>query len=143
MGYCGGSVRHDGKREAPLQELLDRMTLRIDFDRWPWGIEELAVAAGNVSASGNGSFDPIEGRVDIRLTSRLAAEKTAELVRKNKELRYLVDDKGRLSLQLRVHGPLIEPSIDVDLDIEDILRDQLGEKTEDALKGLIKGLLDR
>ena len=133
----------DGKREAPLQELLDRLALRIDFDRWPWGIEELAVAAGSVSASGNGSFDPIEGRVDIRLTSRLAAEKTAELVRKNKQLRYLVDDKGRLSLQLRVHGPLIAPSIDVDLDLEDVLRDQLGKKTEDALKGLLKGLLDR
>jgi hypothetical protein len=121
-------------------KLLDRMSLDVDFDSWPWQLHNLQMLSGDVSASGQGSFDPATGAVRLQFTARLSAQRTAQLVKKNSELRYLTDDQGRLSVPLGVGGSLMSPSFSVE--VEELMLQQLGgDDPEDALKGLLKGLL--
>ena len=122
-----------------VEELMQSVTASVDFDSWPWKLENVAVAAGDVSASGLGTFDPIDGSVDFTLTSHLDADKTAELVRKTTQLRVLVDNRGRLTLPLHIEGTITAPSIGVDLG-EALLG---GDSKEEIVEGLLKGFLDR
>lgn len=120
-----------------VEELLESMEARIDFDSWPWKIEKLALGARDLEATGTGTFDPIEGVVDFALTSRLDKNKTARLVEKNRELRVLVGRDGRLTVPLEIEGPLLSPSISVDLS-------QVGRRQkEELVEGLIKNLLKK
>ena len=112
-----------------------------DFD-YAAAFEKLDLAAGDVAASGNGTFDPLEGAVDLRFTASLGPEKTAELVGKTKQLRVLVDRQGRLTLPLHIEGAMLSPSIDVDLGKALAAGLDLDEP-EESVKGLLKGLLDR
>ena len=50
-----------------------------------------------------GTFDPLTGSVDLSLTARLDAGKTAEMVRRNRALGALVDN-GRLTLPVELGG---------------------------------------
>jgi hypothetical protein len=125
-----------------VEALLDRLGARIDFDTWPWTLERLDLAAGDVAAAGRGSFDPERGAVDLELTARLDAEATAELVGEHRELRLLVDEQGRLALPVSVRGPLLSPSIGVELG--ELLSDEVEDEVKkEAVEGLLKGLLDR
>jgi hypothetical protein len=121
--------------------LFERMDALVDFNQLPWRLERFALASGALNASGGGSFDPVDGSVDILFTVTLAAAETAGLIGKNRELRILLDDQGRLALPVKVNGPLLEPSINVDL--EKVLSRRLGaEEPEEKVKGFLKKLLD-
>ena len=59
-----------------------------------------------------------------------------------KQLRYLTDEKGRITLPLDISGPVTRPHISID--IAEALLGGDGEGDEkDVLKGILKGLLDR
>ena len=53
-----------------------------------------------------------------------------------------VDSQGRLAVPLEIDGPLLAPSIGVDLGQALSLKLDT-DSAEDAVKGLLKGLLDR
>jgi hypothetical protein len=121
--------------------LFERMEAEVDFNQLPWSLERFSLHSGRLSASGSGNFDPSKGSVEILFTVTLDAEETAELVGDSRELRLLLDDRGRLALPVTVSGPLLGPSINVDL--ERMLSRRFGaEKREEAVKGLLKKLLD-
>jgi hypothetical protein len=126
-----------------VEKLIDSVQGTINFDRWPWGLEDVQLAVGEVSSTGNGSFDPEQGTVAFTLTSRLSRKESAALVARYDLLKVLRDSSGRLTLPVRVGGSLMAPSIKVDID--DALRGNLlgGEIKEDDVKGLLRGLLDR
>jgi len=122
------------------EQLLEVMTASIDFDSWPWNLERLELAAEGLTAKGSGTFDPLQGLVDIELVSLLDKQRTAELVKEYSELKLLVDKSGRLSFPAHVSGPLLGPSIKADLG-QVAARNLTDDK--DKLKGLVKGLLNR
>jgi len=133
-----GSEPDEKPRErSAVEELFQSMSATVNFDAWPWKLENVSLAAGDVTAVGAGTFDPLAGRVDFKLTSSLDQTRTAEMVRKTKELLLLVDKQGRLTLPLHVDGGLMAPSIDVD--IGDALLQ--GDTTEEAVRGLLENLL--
>jgi hypothetical protein len=122
--------------------VLDNLAVSVDFDSWPWKLEELAIQADGLTASGDGTFDPIAGSVDVDFTAWLDEVKTTELVRKTDELKVLVDNRGRLTLPLRIRGSMLSPSIGVDLG--KAFSASLGDdEKKEAVKGLLKGLLGR
>jgi hypothetical protein len=98
------------------------------------------MTAGDIAASGNGTFDPIASVVDLRLAVRITPEKTKALLARTEELSPLVDDQGRLTLSLDVDGALTAPSFRVDL--SQVLGSLRKEK-KDAVRDLLEGLLDR
>ena len=141
--------RADGAAGDLVERVFDALEAGIDFDSWPWKLDRFALRASGLDADGLGSFDPETGRVDLRLTARLDAGRTARLVAEHSRLRLLVDDGGRLALPLRLEGTLVGPSISVDLG--DVLERKLAgqqqeavkEELKDELGGLVRGLLDR
>jgi len=121
--------------------LFERMDAFVDFDQLPWRLERFSLTSGALNAFGSGNFDPVDGSVEILITVTLDAEETAGLVGKRRELRVLLDDQGRLSLPVKIRGPLLAPSIDVDL--KKVLTRKLGiEEPEEAVKGFLKKLLE-
>jgi hypothetical protein len=134
-------LQEGGEQNTGEDELLDDVKAKLDFDQWPWRVQRLALSANKVSADGQGTFDPIAGVVQFEFEARLTREETNALVAKNGELRYLVDDQGRLAVPMRIEGPLMAPTISADL--EDALSEGLEREAEDKLKDLVKGLLDR
>jgi len=132
----GASDTGGGRRE-----LLDRLGLTLDFNALPWALDGFHLDAGHFGATGVGSFDPIDGAVDVELTARLDEQRTAELVEKYDELDVLVD-RGRLTVPLHVRGPLLAPAVGVELDR--IAASKLsGEDRKDAVKGLLKDWLKK
>jgi hypothetical protein len=126
-------------RNAP-RDLLQTLTASVDFDRWPWGLERMALEASGLSATGAGTLDPTAGNVTLDLVARLTPERTSKLVDRARYLRPLVDRDGRLSLPVKVKGALLAPSVEVDL------RKWMASReggTEETVKGLIDSLLDR
>jgi hypothetical protein len=124
-----------------LEELFDSVAARIDFDRWPWGLENLSLDTGHLAARGDGTFDPGTGAVEVAVSARLDEKRTAELVRRYSQLKVLVDKKGRLTLPVEIGGTLTAPSVKADLGRA--LDAELGEEPEERVKGLLRGLLDR
>jgi hypothetical protein len=126
-----------------VEQLIDSLEGTINFDRWPWGLEDVQLAVGEVSSTGNGSFDPEKGTVAFTLTSRLSRKESAVLVARYDLLKVLRDPSGRLTLPVRIGGSLMAPSIKVDID--DALRGSLlgGEIKKSDVEGLLRGLLDR
>jgi AsmA-like protein len=122
------------------RDLLKQLTASIDFDRWPWGLERLGFDADGLAAQGTGTFDPEAGTVALDLTARLSPERTRRLVEKTKQLSRLVGPDGRLTLPLKVKGALMSPSVDVDLGKALTVG---GETKEQAIQGILEGLLDR
>jgi hypothetical protein len=128
--------------EDPARRLLDRVAADVSFDTLPWGLRSLRVRSGGVSASGQGSLDPVSGTLDLRLTAELDPELTGRYVGRYGQLRSLVNDRGNLSLPLQIHGPLVRPELD--LELSGLLQKSLrGEDPEKAVKGLLEGLIDR
>ncbi len=130
-----------GRAQELAQRALESLEAQVDFDRFPWGLERLALVAGDLSATGNGTFDPIASVVRLKLAARLAPEKTKVLVAKTEVLQSLVDGQGRLTLPLEVEGALTAPSIRVDL--SQALGSLEKEKKKEAVQRLVEGLFDR
>jgi hypothetical protein len=138
----GGRDESSSDAVPALEQVVDNLEVGLDFDRWPWKLDKLALRAEQLSADGTGTFDPITGAVEIRFTARMDRERTQELVRQTEQLKYLVGSDGRLTLPLEISGAMLSPSIGVDLG--EAFSNQLdSEETQDKIKGLIKGLLDR
>jgi hypothetical protein len=107
----------------------------------PWTLDTFHLDAGHFGAAGAGSFDPINGEVNVELTARLDEQRTAELVEKYGELDVLVD-RGRLTVPLHVSGPLLGPAVGVELDR--VTANKLGgDDKEEAVKGLLKDWLKK
>lgn len=150
-GLVSGLLGRDsGKSEVSAEEVVDTVEQLIDslegtinFDAWPWGLENVQLAVGDVSSSGNGSFDPEQGTVAFTLTSQMSREESAALVARYDLLKVLRDGSGRLTLPVSVGGSLMAPSIKIDID--EALKGNLlgGDVKEDDVKGLLRGLLDR
>ncbi len=138
----GDKKKSQSEGGVETARVLDNLAVSVDFDSWPWKLEQLAIQADALTASGDGTFDPIEGLVDVDFTARLDEARTAELVRKTDELKVLVDDRGRLTLPLRIRGSMLSPSIGVDLGKAFSATLSEDDKKE-QVKGLLKGLLDR
>lgn len=125
-----------------VEQLLDGMQASVNFDSWPWKLEQMAIAAEGFGSSGSGTFDPVAGTVDLGFTSRFNKTRTAELTARYSQLGVLVDDQGRLTLPLRIEGALLSPSIKVDLGAA--LEQRLGTgDPKEAVKDLLKGILDK
>ncbi len=124
-------------------QLIDSLEGTINFDRWPWGLENIRLGVGDVSSTGNGTFDPEQGTVAFTLTSQLSAEESARLTARYDLLKVLRDGSGRLTLPVTVGGSMMAPSFKIDID--DALEGNLlgGEVKKDDVKGLLRGLLDR
>jgi hypothetical protein len=120
------------------RQLLDRMAARISFDALPWSMRAVELRGGGVAASGVGSFDPVAGVVELQLDVELDEQLTRDYVSRNSQLRSLVNDRGRLSLPMRLRGPMTGPRVDLDLG-------QLvpGAKPEEAVKGLLEGFIKK
>ena len=126
---------------AEDRDLLDRLGLKLDFNALPWTLDTFHLDAGHFGAAGAGSFDPINGEVNVELTARLDEQRTAELVEKYGELDVLVD-RGRLTVPLHVSGPLLGPAVGVELD--QVTANKLGgDDKEEAVKGLLKDWLKK
>jgi len=138
----GGRKESSSESVPALEQVLDNLQVSVDFDRWPWQLEKLALRADQLTADGSGTFDPVTGAVDLRFTARLDRERTQELVSQTEQLKYLVGSDGRLTLPLEINGAMLSPSIGVDLG--QAFSNQLDtEDTQEKVKGLIRGLLDR
>jgi len=126
-----------------VKQVIDSLEGTINFDRWPWGLENVRLAVGAVSSTGDGSFDPEQGTVAFTLTSQLSRVESAALVAKHDLLKLLKDRSGRLTLPVRIEGSLMAPSIKVDID--EALKGNLlgGADKKDDVKNLLRGLLDR
>jgi len=126
-----------------VEQLIDSLEGTINFDRWPWGLEDVRLAVGDVSSTGSGSFDPEQGTVAFSLTAQLTREASAALVARYGLLKVLRDRSGRLTLPVRIEGSLMAPSIKVDVDAA--LKGNLlgGGDKEDDVKSLLRGLFDR
>ena len=128
--------------EDPVRRLLDRGAADVSFDTLPWGLQSLRVRSGGVSASGQGSLDPVSGTLDLRLTAELDPELTGRYVERYAQLRSLVNERGNLSLPLQIRGPLVRPELD--LELSGLLQKSFqSDDPEDAVKGLLEGLIDR
>jgi len=128
--------------DRSTEPILDKLGLGLDFDSWPWRLRNFRLVSGDLRAVGRGSFNPDSGAVQAELIAHFNPRRSAELVEKNSQLRYLLDDRGRLSLPLGVGGSLMSPSFSVDLG-DVVLRQLGGDEPQDALKGLLEGLLGK
>lgn len=137
------ALRSDGSAETDqARRLMERVAADVSFDTLPWSLESVRVRSGAVSASGQGSLDPVSGAVDLHLTAEIDPEQTRRYVERYAQLRSLVNDRGNLSLPMRVHGPLVRPELD--LELSELLQGAFaGDEPEDAVKGLLEGLIDR
>ena len=142
--------KNNGKSEVAAEDvvetverLIDSLEGTINFDRWPWGLENVRLAVGDVSSTGDGSFDPEAGTVEFKLTSQLNREGSDALLHDYGALRVLVDQSGRVTLPVTVRGSLMAPSIKVDVD--EALKGNLlgGAEKKDDVKSLLRGLLDK
>lgn len=149
-GLLRGLLGKDGKSDASagdvvetVERLIDSLEGTINFDRWPWGLEDVRLAVGDVSSTGSGSFDPEQGTVAFTLTAQLTREASDALVARHGLLKILRDRSGRLTLPVRIEGSLMAPSIKVDLDAA--LKGNLlgGGDKKDNVKSLLRGLFDR
>lgn len=143
LGKDGKSDTSAGDVVETVERLIDSLEGTINFDRWPWGIEDVRLAVGDVSSTGSGSFDPEQGTVAFSLTAQLTREASDALVARYGLLKVLRDRSGRLTLPVRIEGPLMAPSIKVDVDAA--LKGNLlgGGDKKDNVKSLLRGLLDR
>lgn len=116
--------------------LLDRIVSEVRLDGLPWRLERFEMSSGGVSAAGQGSFDPISGRLELRCEARLDPALTRSYVERLPLLESLVR-KGRLVLPLEVRGTPISPEVGMDLTglVSDSLRDE-------TVKGLLDKLFD-
>ena len=127
--------------ETAEERLLDRLVADISFDASPWGMQ-VELESGGIAARGTGSFDPLGGALDLRLTAELDERLTARYLARYPRIRPLTNDRGHLSLPLRLRGPVTGPQVSVELDR--LLADTLtAEDPEDVVKGLLKGLIDK
>jgi uncharacterized protein involved in outer membrane biogenesis len=126
---------------AAIKELLETLQFDIDFDSWPWKLDNLSLKAQDIELKGVGTFDPVAGNVALELSSVLGVERTRELIEEHSELKLLVDRQGILSLPLSLKGPMLSPSFHIELD--DLLSRALKDRKDDAVEDLVKGLLDR
>lgn len=140
---AGKALRDDASTgEDPARRLLDRVAAEVHFETLPWGLQSLRIRSGGVSANGRGSLDPVTGTLDLRLMAELDSELTRRYVDRYAQLGSLVDDRGNLSLPLQIHGPLVRPELDLELSGL-VGKSFQGDDPEDAVKGLLKGLIDR
>jgi len=150
-GLVSGLLGKDsGKTNASAEDVVDKVEKLIDslegtlnFDRWPWGLENVQLAVGDVASTGTGTFDPEQGTVAFTLTSQLSPEESAALLSRYDVLKILRDSSGRLTLPVSVEGSLMAPSINVNID--EALKGNLlgGEVKKDDVKGLLRGLLNK
>jgi len=126
----------DSGEGGSISRLLDHLKAEVDFDTLPWGLQSLELRSGRVAAVGKGTFDPVTGAVELRCTALLDPDLTAEYVERHSVLRSLVDERGRLALPMSLSGPMTDPAIGLELS-------DLAPEPEDAVRGLIEGLLDR
>jgi hypothetical protein len=135
----GDRLQAESERD-PANDVVrafDRLSLKVDLGRRPWTLAPFQATSGALTLSGGGSFDPASGAVDLRFETTFDKERSREWIERYGQLKYLADEQGRIRLPIDVSGPLTGPSFGVDLG--DAL---LGDDGR-ALKGLIKGLLDR
>lgn len=123
------------------ERAIDGLDASIDFGTWPWTLRRLGLSAGDLDATGSGTFDAETGDVEVTLRAALTPERTAELVEKNPGLRHLVARDGRLTVPLTVSGPMTGPTVRAE--IGDLLRDEIEQKKDEAVKGLLDRLLER
>jgi hypothetical protein len=124
------------------RRLLEAVAADADFDALPWTLEDVALRAGQVSARGRGSFDPVAGGLDLEMTALLDAELTERYTARYAPLRSLVDEEGRLTMPMRIGGTLVAPSLS--LDLEAVASSSLdADKGEDAVEDLLEGILRR
>jgi hypothetical protein len=122
--------------------VLDLMSTELDFSQLPWRFEKFELRGGGVTAVGAGTFDPLEGRVDLRFAAELDDESSRKYVERYSLLKKLVNAEGRIELPLKIRGPLLGPEFDVDVDrLLSGSRD--ADEPKDALKGLLKGLVEK
>lgn len=149
-----------------VEQLMRGLVASVSFDGWPWRIERLGFETDSLSLAGAGSFDPVEGRVDLELVARVDADDSAELVRRVDELELLLGADGRIVLPLAVSGALTAPTVRIDLAralrdragggeadrrarLEALAREALdetsepGDEDDEAVRGLVRGLLER
>jgi hypothetical protein len=140
LGQLAEAVDPGQQPEDPKRRLLDRLSARISFDELPWTLESLELASGGMSAIGAGSFDPAAGSVDLELTVELDEAATSAFLARQPALRRLVDDRGRLTLPVRIAGPMTGPRLEPDLAR---LTGLPKSEPKAAVKKLLKGILDR
>lgn len=147
-----------GRRSAPdpapesaRSHSIDRLRAELDMNQSPWALEGLELVVGGVTATGRGRLDLGAGTADVDFIARCTPELTARLVERRGELRRLVDPEGRLSVPLRLVGPVVGPSLRIDLGralaqsvggssvkrevknaLKDALKERLRAKTKDV-----------
>jgi hypothetical protein len=139
IGRDSGSEKTD-EAEA-IKDLLETLQFNIDFNSWPWKLDQLSLKAQDIELMGVGTFDPVTGNVVLELASVLGADRTRELIEEHSELKLLVDRQGMLSLPLTLKGPMLSPAFHIELD--DLLSKALEDRKDEAVEDLVKGLLDR
>ena len=107
-GYVdyAGLAKDTGQLDRYISSLAE-----VSFDELPWPMKAVELEKGGVAARGEGSFHPVAGTVDMRFQVEFDERATAKLLARHGVLRSLVDDQGRLSLPVRVKGPLTRPTI--------------------------------
>jgi hypothetical protein len=131
----GGDETGRADEQAPEgKTLLDEIVGSVRLQGDVWKLDPVRLIAGGVTARGSGEFVPGKGEVDLVLEGKLDREATKKLVSREKALRYLVDDEGRLSFPLKVTGPMMSPKFGIDLGElapADAVKDKLKDKVKD------------
>ncbi len=127
---------------AEVPRLFRRLEAVVDFDEMPWTLERFAVVTSDLSSTGQGEFDPITGSLDLRLDSLLSVESSSRLLERYPYLKPLVRGDGRIAVPLAIRGDVLSPTVAVELG-ELLQVPSGGDERREAIKGLLKGLIDR
>ncbi len=102
----GGGI---GKETTPYD------SIRGDFDirSGKAYTRNLAVRSPDLDVDGEGSFG-LDATLDFDVAGRFSPEVSRDLVAETGSLRYLVGEDERLEIRFRLHGPLADPSVQID-----------------------------
>ena len=127
-----------GQEETPFKSL----TGSFDIARGRARTEDLRLDSDDIDMKGKGSVT-LDLALDLDVKARISDRVSADMVGRTSNLKYLLDDKGRLTVDCRLGGSLMEPSVGIDPEMlrraaKAAAKEQAERKGEDLLQKLLK-----
>ncbi|NOZ78159.1 MAG: hypothetical protein GXP48_03045, partial [Acidobacteria bacterium] len=144
----GGSGARTARRGASgATGAFTLATATANLTRIPWKLGRILLQSEDLSARGAGTFDPVAGTVDLKLTARLSRAVTARIVSRAAILKNFRNARGQLVIPMTISGPTDAPKIAFDLGrafnhATSTTNRKKDRKTE-LIQDLANGLLDK
>jgi hypothetical protein len=144
----GGSGARTARRGTPgATGAFTLAKATANLTRIPWKLGRILLQSEDLSARGAGTFDPVAGTVDLKLTVRLSRAVTTRLVSRAAILKNFRNARGQLVIPMTISGPTDAPKIAFDpvraFDrTTSTTNKKKGSKTE-LIQDLVNGLLDK